>query len=329
MQCRPKAKPNVEGCIERGQPVQHQPLFDIRKGIRAVPLRGIDYNGAPDHVREVVYTAQERLWCPTRAKEKALERSVGVVQGTSPFVSDTGMVQGRVTGCATAVSAVRDRTPCGDQGYAHTADTAVAPPCYPRPSRFEPCPDTQRCERPLMVAINHQHPLPLISQGRRKVERDRGLADAALEGQDGDHRTATVLAQGDEAGGVVRKGTFPNPSPLRRHTLKVSFQLVDLLALAAVEAPELTDIDLAFSEFLLDVCAGFPAFSSRCSSSARLTHELLRASSSSVVFRRKAVTASLSSIARACNWRSSALAADSCCSSSAFRYAWFPVPAES
>ncbi len=39
----------------------------------------------------------------------------------------SGLVQGRATGRATAVSAVRDRTPDGNCGYAHTADTAVAP----------------------------------------------------------------------------------------------------------------------------------------------------------------------------------------------------------
>ncbi len=35
------------------------------------------------------------------------------------------------------MSAVRDRTPCGNCGYAHTADTAVAPPCYPPTPRCE------------------------------------------------------------------------------------------------------------------------------------------------------------------------------------------------
>jgi len=54
------------------------------------------------------------------------------------------------------------------------------------------------------------------------------------------------MAQRDEAGGVVRKGTL-QIRPLRRHTLKVSFQLVDLLALPAVEAPEVSDLVLAFS----------------------------------------------------------------------------------
>ncbi len=51
-----------------------------------------------------------------------------------------GMVPGRVTGRATAVSAVRDRTPDGNCGYAHTADTAVAPPCYAPALRCEPRP---------------------------------------------------------------------------------------------------------------------------------------------------------------------------------------------